>query len=230
MRRSMQMDDRLGEKPVLDVWDLCLDLCLEAINAGSLGISAVIADPDGEVVAKGRNQLFDDADSCNMIRNTVVSHAEINALANLPQEYRASKDLTIYTTVEPCPMCIGALSMSRIRRVVIGSADDHAGATRLIEKDPYLKSKGFQISFIDGEYERLFFVLHTYSLVVNRGLPLAHRFFEAVAGRYQTELSSLRELLNDEAFRSAVQSADTERVKSHVLGNWCHSSTLSVRT
>lgn len=55
MRRSMQMDDRLGEKPVLDVWDLCLDLCLEAINAGSLGISAVIADPDGEVVAKGRN-------------------------------------------------------------------------------------------------------------------------------------------------------------------------------
>ena len=185
---------------MLDVWDLCLDLCLEAINAGSLGISAVIVDPSGGVVAKGRNQLFDDADSCNMIRNTVVSHAEINALANLPPEHRANRDLTIYTTVEPCPMCMGALSVSRVRRVVIASKDDHTGATRLIEKDEYLKSRGFQITFIGGEYERLFFVLHAYSLAVNRGHPLTHRVFEDMGSRYEAELSRLPELLQNEEF------------------------------
>jgi len=202
---------------VLDVWDLCLDLCLEAINAGSLGISAVIVDQAGSVVSKGRNQLFDDADSCNMIRNTVVSHAEINALANLPPEHRANRDLTIYTTVEPCPMCMGALSMSRVRRVVIASRDDYAGATRLIEKDQFLRSRGFQITFIGGEHERLFFVLHSYSLVVNRGLPLTHQFFETVGSRYKAELSRLPELLQNKELRAAIRSSDKEAVRRHVL-------------
>ena len=213
----MATHQRSEERPVLDVWDLCLDMCIEAIRAGSLGISAVIVDPSGGVVAKGRNQLFDDADSCNMIRNTIVSHAELNALANLPPEHRSNRDLTIYTTVEPCPMCMGALSMSRVRRVVIASRDDHAGATRLIEKDEYLKSRGFQVIFIGGEHERLFFVLHSYSLVVNRGLPLTHRFFETVGSRYEAELSRLPELLQNEEFRAAIRSSDREAVRRHVL-------------
>ena len=68
--------------------------------------------------------------------------AVITALADLPADHRREKTLCMYTTAEPCVMCMGALSMSPIRRVVIGSRDDYAGGTRLIEEDWYLERKG----------------------------------------------------------------------------------------
>ena len=61
------------------IWETCAELCLEGINAGSLGIAAVIADGEGTIITRGRNQLFDSAESCNMIRNSQVAHAEMNA-------------------------------------------------------------------------------------------------------------------------------------------------------
>lgn len=193
-------------------WEICFDLCLESINSGSLGVAALITNEEHIVIAKGRNQLFDNDDSCNKIRNTVVSHAEINALANLPDKYRDNRNLTIYTTVEPCPMCLGALSMSCIRKIVIGSRDDYAGATRLIIKDWYLNKKEFKIKFINGEVENLFFILCTYSLLNNRELPITHPFFDKIGKRYSKNLDRLLELQKNDEFNTAIKNRNKIRI------------------
>lgn len=166
----------------LGVWHECLNLAIQAYNAGSYGIAAVIVDQDGTIVARGRNQLRDNEESCNQIKMTTIAHAEINALNNLPPEKQKERTLTLYTTVEPCPMCLGAIVMSRIRRIVVGSTDPWAGAIRLIEKDDYLSKKGIQVEFIEGRIEKLCFALHYFSL--KKSLKSEHGIFKRLIDRF----------------------------------------------
>ena len=176
------------------IWTECVNLCLESLQAGSLAIAAVITDADGMIISRGRNQLFDAEESCNAVRNTLVSHAEINALANLPMPYRTARDLTLFTTVEPCPMCMGALAMSRIRNISVASQDLYAGATRLLEKDWYLAQKKFRVEFQKSEIEKTFTILHFVSLMVNRKLNLDHAFFTHNRAVYQEYYEISREI------------------------------------
>jgi len=76
-------------------WKLCFELSVQGLSAGSLGIASAIIDTQGNVVSTGRNQFFDSKASPNRIANTVVSHAEINALVNLPDQYKNDRDLTL---------------------------------------------------------------------------------------------------------------------------------------
>lgn len=165
-------------------WQICLQLALEGYNAGSLGIAAVIVDKTGKVIARGRNQLYDDAESCSAIRMTPVAHAEINAINNLPPEYQDDWGLTLYTTVEPCPMCLGAVAMSKIRSIQVGCADAHAGATILLTQNAYLQQKNIAVNFAGGEVEKLCFVLHYLSLRRCLAHQPGHRLFASLKARY----------------------------------------------
>lgn len=178
----------------LGIWDQCIDLSLEAYNAGSMGIAAVIVDAKGDVVAVGRNQLRDGLVSCNSIKMTSIAHAEINAINNIPWEKQKDWELMLYTTVEPCPMCMGAIAMSRIRRVVVGSADPYAGSVRLLEKDDYLKQKGISVEFAQGKVEEICFVLHYLSL--RRRLKPEHPIFRSLQERYPAYVKKMDDLLS----------------------------------
>jgi len=178
----------------LGIWDQCIDLALEAYNAGSMGIAAVIVDAKGDVVAVGRNQLRDGLVSCNSIKMTSIAHAEINAINNIPWEKQKDWELMLYTTVEPCPMCMGAIAMSRIRRVVVGSADPYAGSVRLLEKDDCLKQKGISVEFAQGKVEEICFVLHYLSL--RRRLKPEHPIFRSLQERYPAYVKKMDDLLS----------------------------------
>ena len=178
----------------LGIWDQCIDLALEAYNAGSMGIAAVIVDAKGDVVAVGRNQLRDGLVSCNSIKMTSIAHAEINAINNIPWEKQKDWELMLYTTVEPCPMCMGAIAMSRIRRVVVGSADPYAGSVRLLEKDDYLKQKGISVEFAQGKVEEICFVLHY--LALRRRLKPEHPIFRSLQERYPAYVKKMDDLLS----------------------------------
>lgn len=178
----------------LGSWTECINLAVEAYNAGSFGIAAVILEDNGNVVARGRNQLRDNLESCNTIRMTPIAHAEINALNNLPLQRQKDKDLILYTTVEPCPMCIGAIVMSKIRRVMVGSADPHAGSVGLLEKDDYLKQKGVVAVFADGIVEELCFSLHYIS--IKRDLRPNHPAFARMHKRYPAYAEKLDKLID----------------------------------
>lgn len=89
--------------------------------AGEVPIGAVIV-KDGEIIARGRNRREELADP--------TAHAEILAIREAGAVlggWRLS-GCTMYVTIEPCPMCAGALVQARVDRLVFGARDPKAGA------------------------------------------------------------------------------------------------------
>ena len=94
----------------------------KAFALGEVPIGAVLVDETGQIVARGHNmrETWHDA----------TAHAEMVAIREACRQlgkWRLS-GLTLYVTIEPCPMCAGSLVMSRVDRVVYGSTDAKAGA------------------------------------------------------------------------------------------------------
>jgi tRNA(adenine34) deaminase len=120
-------------------WRAAFEEAWRAMCAGSIPIGACVARGE-EVVARGRNRIADPYSIDEYISGTKVSHAELNALVQLP-ESMPTHDLTLYSTLEPCPLCVGALVMSNIRTVTFAGGDAWAGSTQLLENNEYLRSK-----------------------------------------------------------------------------------------
>lgn len=102
---------------------MAIERAREAGAAGDIPIGAVVVDSRGEVIASGFNSREVDSDP--------TAHAEILALRSagkLLNSWRLT-DCTIYVTLEPCPMCAGAITMSRISRLVFGAWNDEYGAS-----------------------------------------------------------------------------------------------------
>ena len=92
-----------------------------AAAAGEVPVGAVVV-AAGEVIAAGHNRSISDSDPSG--------HAEIIALraaAGSLGNYRLA-NATLYVTLEPCVMCVGAIAQARVNRVVFGAYDKKAGA------------------------------------------------------------------------------------------------------
>ena len=93
----------------------------KAFDLGEVPIGAVVVH-DGAIVATGHNLRETDLDP--------TAHAEVIAIRRAAAHLGSWRltDCTLYVTIEPCPMCAGALVMARIDRFVYGAADPKAGA------------------------------------------------------------------------------------------------------
>ncbi len=98
-------------------------LCLaeEAAQAGEVPVGCVIV-RDGQIIARGRNRREE--------KHSALSHAEIEAIAqaNAALGSWRLEDCALYVTLEPCPMCAGAILNARIPRVCFGARDAAMGA------------------------------------------------------------------------------------------------------
>ena len=95
---------------------------LASSTSGDVPVGAVLVDPDGTVVAVGKNE--------RELLGDPTAHAEvvaIRAAAALNSNWHLN-DLTLVVTLEPCAMCAGAIQASRIGRVVFGAWDERVGA------------------------------------------------------------------------------------------------------
>ncbi len=96
----------------------------EAVKSGpDVPVGAVIIDAAGSVVARGHNRREADGDP--------TAHAEIVAIRAAAVGARAGwrlSGLTLVVTLEPCTMCAGAITLSRLDRLVYGAQDPKAGA------------------------------------------------------------------------------------------------------
>ena len=97
-----------------------LALAREAGEAGEVPVGCVIV-KDGAIVGRGRNRREGD--------RTALGHAEIEAIADACRTLGGwrLRDCTLYVTLEPCPMCAGAIVNARIPVVCYGARDDKAG-------------------------------------------------------------------------------------------------------
>ncbi len=105
----------------LEYMDVALRQAAEAANSGEVPIGAVLV-KEGIVLAADRNRREGNKDA--------TAHAEILVLRRAGQllgGWRLS-GCTLYVTLEPCPMCAGALVQARIDRLVYGAADPKGGA------------------------------------------------------------------------------------------------------
>jgi len=108
--------------PMDEVWmRLALDEAADAERLGEVPIGAVVVLGE-KVIGRGHNRVRTERDP--------TAHAEIVALrdaARFLDNYRLT-GTTLYVTIEPCPMCAGALVNARVARLVYGAADPRAGA------------------------------------------------------------------------------------------------------
>lgn len=104
-------------------------LALEAERGGNLPIGAVIT-LDAEVIAEAGNAVL-------VPHYHPGRHAEMEAISRVPVELWArSREMTCYTTLEPCVMCAGALLLHGVGRVVFGATDTEGGAGVLLSHLP----------------------------------------------------------------------------------------------
>ena len=98
-----------------------LSLAREAAEQGETPVGAVLV-KDGRLVGCGRNRTEE--------RKKATAHAEILAIEEACENLRDWRlsDCTLYVSMEPCPMCAGAIVNSRIGRVVYGAHDARAGS------------------------------------------------------------------------------------------------------
>ena len=101
---------------------LALALAKEAADAGEVPVGCVIADGEGRVIGRGRNRREE--------RSDATAHAEVEAIRQACAaigNWRLEK-CSIYVTLEPCPMCTGAIINSRIPTVVFGAREALSGS------------------------------------------------------------------------------------------------------
>ena len=101
--------------------DQALALAKEAAAEGEVPVGCVIV-CDGRIVGRGRNR--------RETAKTALGHAEIEAIADACKHLGGWRlwQCTLYVTLEPCPMCAGAIINARIPRVVFGASDAKCGA------------------------------------------------------------------------------------------------------
>ena len=99
-----------------------LELARQAQERGEVPVGAILIGPEGDVLAECGNAPITSRDA--------TAHAEIRALRQAGSKmgnYRLP-GTTMYVTLEPCPMCAGALIQARVKRLVFGAPDPRTGA------------------------------------------------------------------------------------------------------
>jgi len=119
----------------------------KALELDEVPIGCVIVQDD-RIIARGHNlteQLKD-----------ATAHSEIMSItsASAALETRYLTDVTLYVTIEPCPMCAGAIVLSRIPRLVFGAYDAKAGACGTLFNIPEDKRLNHQVHVVPGILDR----------------------------------------------------------------------------
>jgi tRNA(Arg) A34 adenosine deaminase TadA len=117
-----------------------MQLAWESFRAGSLGIGAVITLDDG-VIATGRNRLNEHDPGDDVLAGTSLAHAELNALAKLRWRQHRGAELHLWTTLEPCLQCLGAIRLSEVTHIHVLSPDPlFRGIEQVRDLSPFLAS------------------------------------------------------------------------------------------
>lgn len=126
---------------------LAIALAQEAGNAGEVPVGAVIIDRNGNLIAQAQNRRERD--------NDPTAHAEILALrlAGKALQNWHLNGCTLYVTLEPCPMCAGAIAQARTELLVYGADDPKTGAIRTVANIPDSACSYHRLAVVGGILE-----------------------------------------------------------------------------
>ncbi|MBD2516990.1 nucleoside deaminase [Nostoc sp. FACHB-973] len=142
------MLNKYGDYLIHQQWmNRALELAQAAGDAGEVPVGAAIVDSAGNLVAEGENRKERDQDP--------TAHAEILALkraATTLQNWHLN-ECTLYVTLEPCPMCAGAIVQARVGLLVYGVDDTKTGAIRTVINIPNSAASNHRLQVIGGILE-----------------------------------------------------------------------------
>ena len=121
-----------------------IQLAQAAGEAGDVPVGAAIIDAQGNLIAEAANRKERDKDA--------TAHAEILAIraaSQIKQDWYL-KNCTLYVTLEPCPMCAGAIIQSRLNLLVYGIDDPKTGAIRTVTNLPDSACSNHRLTVIAG--------------------------------------------------------------------------------
>jgi tRNA(Arg) A34 adenosine deaminase TadA len=122
-------------------WQAALEEAWDASCAGCVPIGAVVVNANDEIIARGRNHVDGRSIQPGQICGHKLAHAEVNALLAVGLPHEEFRQLAIYTTMEPCPLCMGAIYMAGVRRIYYACRDAYAGSIDMLGSTPYLSRK-----------------------------------------------------------------------------------------
>jgi tRNA(Arg) A34 adenosine deaminase TadA len=147
---------------VPSIWQECFNQAWEAFQEGSRPIGAVVINENGEIVSKGKSSTLNEL-SGSVVYHNELAHAEVNALLKLDNRvHKKVAGYTLYSTLEPCPLCFGAFYMSGIRKLKYAAKDKYGGSTNLKDTTPYLSLKPIKIEGPFPYLEQLAIIIHIY--------------------------------------------------------------------
>ena len=129
--------------------ELALAEAEKALNENTYPVGAIIVDEKGNIIAKGRNKVHTQQDA--------TAHAEMDAIRNAGELIFNAKikgeKFTLYSTLEPCPMCTGGILFAKIKRVVWLLNDDLGfGGYKKIKEANIFDKKLSEIEAIEEPY------------------------------------------------------------------------------
>ena len=216
----MYVNDQHG--PLAPEWMAPFEEAWRAYGAGTVPVGAAIVDAAGHVVSRGRNRILDEPEA-RQIGRSRLAHAEVNAILGLGGQEVDPRTLTMLTTAEPCPLCIGAIVMANIRSVRFAAREPFAGSVALLEATPYVRSKAIVVrgpedDVLEGVLMTLAseFHLRVYGprvpelIEISRALrPDAVALAEQLRG--SGAWTTLRELAADDAFATLSRALESSR-------------------
>ncbi len=124
-----------------------LELAQAAGDAGEVPVGAAIADSSGNLIAEGENRKERDKDP--------TAHAEIIAIRSAAKTLDSWRlhEYTLYVTLEPCPMCAGAIVQARLGMLVYGVDDTKTGAIRTVINIPDGAASNHRLRVVGGVLE-----------------------------------------------------------------------------
>jgi tRNA(adenine34) deaminase len=122
-------------------------LATAAGEAGEVPVGAVVVDGENNLIAEGENRRQRDHDP--------TAHAEVLALRSAGKALRTwhLEQCTLYVTLEPCPMCAGALINARLGLLVYGADDPKTGAVRSVVNLPDSACSNHRLTVLGGILE-----------------------------------------------------------------------------
>lgn len=127
-------------------WQVCFELAWEAYCNDCIPIGAVVTDADGNILSNGRNRIYTKSPLYDHPAGNELAHAEVEALQGFRYGSVDQHTCILYTTTEPCPMCMGMFYMSGLRTLNYAARDPFAGSANLLGTTWYLSRKPIKVS------------------------------------------------------------------------------------
>ncbi|MGL5268627.1 MAG: nucleoside deaminase [Spiroplasma sp.] len=107
---------------------IALSLAKKAIKNGDIPIGAIVVDRDGNILGRGYNRKEKE--------NNPIKHAEVIAISKACKKVGSWRleNCIIYSTLEPCLMCLGAILQTRINWIIFGLASEKFGCVKTLDK------------------------------------------------------------------------------------------------